>query len=250
MLVGTTGGQSAPVRRESDTLDQVLMGFWKSNHSARGQVVFANIKSGVAYASIAHSNWLRATAKGCGCLVAQSSRDGVVVELKYQRGPTAGHLLRDQLAQVLRLGAMIQQTLAHEIRKLVKFLLGQRDGRRQERIDALKHGLDRPAQGCEVRGDTGVNRIIVTRGSEHVEMMAHRVLEPCEAAVVEESGLQGHIAQRRGAELVAIIHLSCDLLQTEVFILARTIKNHIADQRGDLRNADDVLLEIAEHLVC
>src|SRR5256885_16889716 len=83
--------------------------------------------------------------------------------------------------------------------------------------------------------------------------MLDRVLEPRECAVVEEGGLQRGIPERRAAELVAIRRISRDLLQAEIFVLARPIEDHItladAKGRGDLRNADHVHPEVAENIV-
>src|ERR1700730_4784780 len=83
--------------------------------------------------------------------------------------------------------------------------------------------------------------------------MPDRVLEPRECAVVEEGGLQRGVPERRAAKLVAIRRIPRDLLQAEIFVLARPIEDHItladAKGRGDLRNADHVHPEVAEHLV-
>src|SRR6267378_6943217 len=83
--------------------------------------------------------------------------------------------------------------------------------------------------------------------------MPDRVPEPRECAVVEEGGLQRGVPERRAAKLVAIRRIPRDLLQAEIFVLARPIEDHItladAKGRGDLRNADHVHPEVAEHLV-
>src|SRR5262245_25726115 len=80
-------------------------------------------------------------------------------------------------------------------------------------------------------------------------MVLDCVFQAREAAVVEESGLQCDVAQRRRAELVAVFGVFGDLLQAEVFILPRPVEGHVTDQRCDLGDAYYVLLEIAEHLI-
>src|SRR5882672_7719254 len=83
--------------------------------------------------------------------------------------------------------------------------------------------------------------------------MLDRVLEPRECAVVKEGGLERRVPERRAAKPVAIRRISRDLLQAEIFVPARSIEDHIpladAKGRGDLRNADYVHLEVAEHLI-
>src|SRR5262245_12698814 len=81
-------------------------------------------------------------------------------------------------------------------------------------------------------------------------MMLDCVFQAREAAVVKESWLQGDVAQRRRAELVAIFGVPGNWLQAEVFILPRPVEGHVADQRCDLGDAYYVLVEIAEHLIC
>src|SRR5882672_1372260 len=70
--------------------------------------------------------------------------------------------------------------------------------------------------------------------------MPDRVPEPRECAVVEEGGLQRGVPERRAAKLVAIRRIPRDLLQAEIFVLARPIEDHITialakeDQRAAL----------------
>src|SRR5262249_50709810 len=67
--------------------------------------------------------------------------------------------------------------------------------------------------------------------------------------VVKECRLEGHIANRRSAKSVTVIGVTGDLLKAKVFVLARAIEGHIACERRDLWNPDDVLIKVAEHLV-
>src|SRR6516165_12259314 len=84
-------------------------------------------------------------------------------------------------------------------------------------------------------------------------MMVDRILDARHRSVMEERRLQRRVAQRRAAELVAIGLIARDLLQAKVLVLSRSIEHHVAladaECRRDLRHADHVHLEVAEHLV-
>src|SRR5437763_9746363 len=84
-------------------------------------------------------------------------------------------------------------------------------------------------------------------------MMADRVVATRHSRVVEERPLQGGVTQRRAAELVAIGRIARDLLQAKVLVLTRSIEQHVAladtEFRRDLRHANRVHLEVAEHFV-
>src|SRR5947207_10029367 len=84
-------------------------------------------------------------------------------------------------------------------------------------------------------------------------MMADRIVDARHRAVVEEGRLQRGVTQRRAAELVAIGRIPGDLLQAKVLVLARSIEQHVAladaELWRDLRHADDVHLEVAEHFI-
>src|SRR5947208_10238167 len=84
-------------------------------------------------------------------------------------------------------------------------------------------------------------------------MMADRIVDARHRPVVEERWLQRRVAQRRAAELVAIGRIARDLLQAKVLVLTRSIEQHVAladtEFRRDLRHANRVHLEVAEHFV-
>src|SRR5690348_4360442 len=84
-------------------------------------------------------------------------------------------------------------------------------------------------------------------------MMSDRILDARHRPVMEERRLQRCVAQRRAAEFVAIGRIPGDLLQAKVLVLARSIEYHVAlaqaEFRRDLRHADRVHLEVAEHLI-
>src|SRR5439155_9088603 len=71
--------------------------------------------------------------------------------------------------------------------------------------------------------------------------------------VVEERRLQRGVTQRRAAELVAILRIPRDLFQAKVLVSTRSIEQHVAlgytEFRRDLRHADHVHLEVAEHFI-
>src|SRR5262245_26534312 len=83
--------------------------------------------------------------------------------------------------------------------------------------------------------------------------MGDRILDARHRPIVEERRLQRGVPQRRAAELVAIVHIPGDLLQAKVLVLTRSIEYHVAraeaEFRRDLRHADYVHLEVAEHLI-
>src|SRR5215467_7018860 len=79
--------------------------------------------------------------------------------------------------------------------------------------------------------------------------MPHGILQPCEGAVVKEGRLQRHVADWASSKLVTVARIAGDLLQTEILILTRAVEGHIAGHGSNLRDSDDVLREIAEHLV-
>ena len=58
--------------------------------------------------------------------------------------------------------------------------------------------------------------------------MLNRVPEPRECAVVKEGGLERRVPERRAAKLVAIRRIPRDLLQAEIFVLPRAVKDHVA----------------------
>src|SRR5687767_2600370 len=80
-------------------------------------------------------------------------------------------------------------------------------------------------------------------------MMAHRILQVRERAVVHECWLYGDVAQRRGAKLVAIRWVTRDLFLAKVLVGARPIESVVCHLRRDLRDADDVIMEVVVHLV-
>src|SRR5258705_5891434 len=84
-------------------------------------------------------------------------------------------------------------------------------------------------------------------------MMVDRILDARHRPVMEERRLQRGVAQRRAAELVAIGRIPRDLLQAKILVLTRSIERHVAlagaELRRDLRHADHVHLEVAEHLI-
>src|SRR5262249_19637230 len=70
---------------------------------------------------------------------------------------------------------------------------------------------------------------------------------------MEESRCYSKISERSSTKLVAISRVACDLFQAEIFILSRPLEDDVArfyaEDRGNLRNADDALLKVGEHLV-
>src|SRR5678816_2401351 len=84
-------------------------------------------------------------------------------------------------------------------------------------------------------------------------MVADCIIKAGECPVMKEGCLQRYVSEGRSTKFVAIPAISGYLFQAKVLILARSIKNNISfvntKQRCDLRDADVVHLEVAEHFV-
>src|SRR5512145_2918974 len=84
-------------------------------------------------------------------------------------------------------------------------------------------------------------------------MVRDRRFEATECSIVEEGGRGLEVTQRRGAKHVAQGWVAFRLGKTEIFVLVRAVEDHVActyAKRGrELRSADPMRLEIAEHLV-
>src|ERR1051326_5173778 len=80
-------------------------------------------------------------------------------------------------------------------------------------------------------------------------MMPDGVFQPSEATIVEKGWLQSGVTQRRGAKLIPIFDQPSRLFQAKVFVGPGTIEGNIANSRRNLRHADHVFFEIAEHLI-
>ena len=165
---------------------------------------------------------------------------------------TTRHTRRRKTAEVLTPGPLIEQPVPHERHKRLEFPRAQVDRSCQERVDALEYRLDGSQAMGEVPVDARGDRVVAARRLVHVQVVADRVLESRERAVVEERRLQGDVAQRRGPEFVSIRRIPGDLLQAEILVPPWPVEYHVArsgaKDRSDLRDADDVHLEVAEHL--
>src|SRR6266851_9421671 len=80
-------------------------------------------------------------------------------------------------------------------------------------------------------------------------MMSDGVFQASEGTIVEKGWLQSGVPQRRGPKLKPILGQPSHLFQAKVFVGSGTIEGNIANSRRDLRHADHVLFEIAEHLI-
>src|SRR6476659_3674094 len=83
--------------------------------------------------------------------------------------------------------------------------------------------------------------------------MVDRILDARHRPVMEERRLQRSVAQRRAAELIAIVRVQGNLLQTKVFVLTRAIEHYVAraeaEFRRDLWHGDYEHLEVAKPLI-
>src|SRR5215468_4401406 len=84
-------------------------------------------------------------------------------------------------------------------------------------------------------------------------MMTDRIVQTAERSVVEEGRLDSRIAKRRCPEFITVGGITADLFQAKILVRVRAIEYDIAfsdaESRSDLRHANDVHPEIAEHLV-
>src|SRR5712671_608149 len=100
---------------------------------------------------------------------------------------------------------------------------------------------------------SGGNGVVKARRLIHIQMMTDGILQTRIRSVMKECRLQRGVSQRRTAKLVTVGRIPCYLFQTKVLILSGSVEYHIAfaftECRGDLRYANHVHSEIAEHLV-
>src|SRR6476620_8120284 len=66
---------------------------------------------------------------------------------------------------------------------------------------------------------------------------------------MEEGWLQSNVAQRRSAKDIAIFWIEGDLLQSEILVLGFAIEGKVSQVGSDLRHADYMAFEIAEHFI-
>src|SRR5262245_18017548 len=119
----------------------------------------------------------------------------------------------------------------------------------QNRIDCGQHRFNRTHRSTKIQSDSGCGGSVVASRRENIQMMPHGILQPREGSVVEECRLKGHIPDRRRAELVPVLYITGDLLQTEVLVCERPIKWNIAHYGSNLWNPDNVRCKVAEHFV-
>src|SRR5882672_9490950 len=98
----------------------------------------------------------------------------------------------------------------------------------QEWIKPGQHGRHWCERTPQVRSDASRRGVVIVNRRKHIEMVLNRIIQSRKRSIVEEGWLQGHIAKRTCAELIAIIDITGDLLQTEVLVLPWTIKGYIA----------------------
>src|SRR5262245_56610914 len=83
--------------------------------------------------------------------------------------------------------------------------------------------------------------------------MTDRIFQTADRSVVEEGRLDSSIPKRRCPELVTIGGITADLFQSKILVRLRAVEYDIAfshaESRRDLRHANHVHPEIAEHLV-
>jgi hypothetical protein len=144
-------------------------------------------------------------------------------------------------------GPRIEEPVSKELHQPADLLIRELRLGAEERIHGIQDRLDRSQRSAQIGVEAG-RRVLPAR-PVRVEMVAHHRFEGRERTVVAVRGLHGEIAERRRAELVPVSDLPRDLLETEVLVGLRPVERRVGDVGTDLRQADRVLLEIAEHLV-
>src|SRR5262245_43404786 len=84
-------------------------------------------------------------------------------------------------------------------------------------------------------------------------MMTDRIVQTAERSVVEEGSLDSRIAKRRCPEFVTVGGVTADLFQAKILVRLWAVEYDIAfshaESGSDLRDANHVHPEIAEHFV-
>src|SRR5262245_46163990 len=80
-------------------------------------------------------------------------------------------------------------------------------------------------------------------------MVADGVLEVNEGAIVHERRHHRDVTQRCGPKQVPVVGIPCDLLEPKVLIGFWPIELHVPEDWYDLWNTNDMLAEVAEHLI-
>src|SRR6266478_1671916 len=88
----------------------------------------------------------------------------------------AGYAVGDQRTEVLLLCALVQERIAHERDERLEFSSFKRDRRLEERVEAGEHRFDRPQSVPKVLVYARLFRIVAARRTEHIQMVADRIL--------------------------------------------------------------------------
>ena len=83
------------------------------------------------------------------------------LKFEYQRRVAAGHPFRDEAAEVLRLGPLIQQSISHKLGQRAELLVSQSDWGDQQRVEALEDWINWAAEDYQIGSDAGIEGIIV-----------------------------------------------------------------------------------------
>src|SRR4030095_13979103 len=89
----------------------------------------------------------------------------------------------------------------------------------------------------------------MVRRGRGVHMVADGVLKVDEGAVVHERRHHCSVAQWRGPKQVTVVGIPRDLLQTKVLVGSWPIEHHVPEGWYALGDTDQMLAEVAEHLI-
>src|SRR5215468_8168636 len=164
--------------------------------------------------------------------------------------PAARHRWRHLVAEVK--DPLVEQSVLYKRDKILEFVLGKFDRSLQQRIDP---GSEDSVEGAdpEVGGYVVGTRVVVPQRRPDIQVVCDRRRDRAKRAVVEESARGFQVPQRTRPEGVPIHLIARRLLEAEVFVLPRTVVDHVAradaEYRRELWAADPVVFEVAEHLV-
>ena len=165
------------------------------------------------------------------------------------RDGLAGH----QLAEVVRIHARVEQPVAHERDQVVESPADS-SGRqcRAQRIEqSWQHGG--PRRRARSVGSSGTHRIVAARAAETFRWRRIASSSRVKAPLWKKPGATARFRSGAVRNLYRSAGLPVNLLEAEVLVLSGAVENDVArsdaEDGRDLRHADDVLREVAEHLV-
>ena len=149
-------------------------------------------------------------------------------------GRPLGTAAGNQSAQVGFLHPLVQQSVLTNCTRSLNSPIGQHDPASCS-DGAISASVDHRAHLLQVRGNAGVGRVVARRAVRRRSGGSEWRPRDREGAVVEEAGRHREVAQRRGAELIAIRGVAGALFAAEVLVIARAREREVAGGDAELR---------------